>query len=338
MRFSAIDRVTVDSRIMIAVLNSNSAYETVECLESLLDSTYHNFAIMVVDNGSKDDSVARLFAWAADPRDKPPGFRYYAASGLNDGSDLPDGCPSLCIIETGKNAGFSGGNNIAIRWALQRGAPYILLLNNDTVVEADFLGKLLEGVEPTRAAIAGCAIYEYDCRDRVWFAGGRFRWWRSHMVKDWPARNRPETPFDTDWVTGCCMLVRRDVFENIGLLDERAFLYGEDVDFCWRAAKSGFRRVVVPQAKIYHKVGASVRRDSAMGLYHFSKSRLYFHRKHHSTASHLVFLTLYLCSRIIKCLAWARRGRVDLIQATIRAVASAYGNPEVGCRLDSGRM
>jgi GT2 family glycosyltransferase len=116
------------------------------------------------------------------------------------------------------------------------------------------------------------------------------------------------------------MLVRREVFEKIGLLDQRSFLYYEDVDFCRRAAKAGFKRFVVVHAKIYHKVSRSAVLGSALSRYHATRSRLYFHLKSHSRTSHAVFLIAFGMSRIVWSLIWLFQGRPDLIKVSWAAL------------------
>jgi GT2 family glycosyltransferase len=315
----------VGPRLAIAIINFNGAHDTVECLESLLDSTYRPFAVVVIDNGSKDDSVARLVAWADDPRDKPAGFRHYAISSPGDDSHLPEGLPSLSILETGTNLGFAGGNNVAIRWALRRGAQYVLLLNNDTVVERDTLEKLLTTADEEKAALVGCEIRHFDDPSRVWFSAGMFRWFRSGVVQargDSSGDDRRVRP--TDWIAGCCLMVRRDVFERIGLLDEQAFFSWEDWDFCRRAAQHEFKRLMVAHTRIYHKVSRSSGLDTPFSWYHHTKARLYVHRKHHSSPSHAIFLLAFLLARLGRSVQWLLRQRFDLIAATVRAIRDTY--------------
>ena len=313
--------------LVVVMLNFNSADDTIECLRSLLNSKRRDFAIVVVDNGSKDDSAAKLTAWAGDPNSKPAGFCYHAASGLDADSHLPEGLPSLSILKTATNLGFAGGNNVAIRWALRRAAQYVLLLNNDTVVEPDSLEKLLTAAGEEEAGLVGCEICHLDDPSRVWFSAGIFSWWRSGVIQASHGSLRDDRRArPTDWIAGCCLMVRRDVFERIGLLDEQAFFSWEDWDFCRRAAQHGFKRIMVADTRIYHKVSRSSGFDTSFAWYHHTRARLYVHRKHHRLPSHVVFGVIFLLARAGRATCWLLRGRHDLIAATARAIRDAYSS------------
>jgi GT2 family glycosyltransferase len=225
------------------------------------------------------------------------------------------------LLRTDANVGFSGGNNVGIRFALRRGTEWILLLNNDTVVEPDSLDRLLEAAEDASADLAGCLVYRYYRPDAIWYAGGEFRWWGDKDLKTLPrSAHHGACVLATDWITGCCLLVRRWVFERIGFLDENSFLYSEDADFCRRAAKAGFHRVVALRSRIYHKEGRSAGLGSAIALYHITRSRVYFHAKHYSFFSHAGFLLVFALSRLVKSFRLLLQGRPDLVNATFRGL------------------
>jgi len=224
-------------KVFIIILNWNNWQDTLECLKSLKNLDYPNYEVVVVDNGSTDDSVKQIINATR--------------------KDL------VALIETGKNLGFSGGNNVGIKYALEHGADYALILNNDTVVESNFLKKLVEvGESDENIGVLGPRINYIEPKDVVWFNGGKFSWplkYNYHLdfrKKEGELKNFK--PREVDFITGAAMFVKRSVFDKIGLLDERFFLYFEDMDFCLRAKSAGFKSVVVPEAKIYHKVSASV--------------------------------------------------------------------------------
>ena len=238
-------------KVFIIILNWNGYKDTIECLDSLKNLDYPNYEIVVVDNNSTDDSVIRIKQTLG-------------------GSDPPRGVrPPHKLIVNKSNLGFSGGNNVGIQYALENGADDILLLNNDTVVEPNFLKKLivtaenktLVGSDPPRVGILGPRINYFEQKDLVWFNGGKFGWplkYNYHLdFRNKESEIKNLNPREVSFITGACMLVKRAVFEKIGLLDERFFLYFEDMDFCLRAKKAGFNIVVVPEAKIYHKVSAT---------------------------------------------------------------------------------
>ncbi|HYT19822.1 MAG TPA: glycosyltransferase family 2 protein [Candidatus Polarisedimenticolia bacterium] len=320
-------------RCAVLILNFNGCEDTLACLESLSVSGYPECDIIVVDNGSKDSSLARLARWAENKNIPLERERSHVGkTRAAEFSGVPVPC-KLILLETGTNIGFAGGNNIGIKYALTEGVEYILLLNNDTVVEPGLVAQLLEVARKENAGIVGSRICCFDRPEHIWFIGGEFRWWNSRMrqkVAGGSEENSPILP--TDWVTGCCMLVHRSVFERIGLFDENAFLYREDVDFCERAAEVGIRRVVAAGTTIYHKVSRSAGEDTPFTWYHTTKSRLYFHRKHHSAHSHVAFLALFLFSRVARSLVWLLLGRMDLVRATWCAMFDAYGRRKFGSK------
>jgi len=313
--------------LAILVLNYNRYEDTMACLKSILEGWREGYEVIVVDNGSSDSSLERLRAWAEDRRGAlefvPPADQTEPIREEGGASTLP----RLVLLCTGRNLGFAGGNNFGIRYALARRATWVLLLNNDTVVEAEALTNLVEGAERAGADLAGCSIYEYDRPTRPWFLGGVFNWWGDRTITSPPPLTTSPAAVETDWITGCCLLVRREVFEKIGLLDARAFMYYEDGDFCWRAAKAGLKRVVVLNARIRHKVTQFMVTDSPFRRYHGTWSRIYFHRKHRSAFSHAFFLVIFALSRLVRSLVWLLQGRRDLISASWCALWDSRRQP-----------
>lgn len=239
--------------VMIIVLNWNGQHYTLDCLESLQQLSYPNFEVLVVDNGSSDDSAAVIRA------------RF----------------PQHALIETGANLGFAGGNNVGLRYALEQGADYVLLLNNDTVVAPDFVDCLVQAVEPDSSiGIAGPTIYYHEQADLIWSAGGVVDWRNGQTcMRD---LNTPDTgqlgatPRAADFVTGCALLARRAIIEQVGLLDERFFVYYEEAEWCARAQRAGFRVVHVPRSKIWHKIPLDARDSSPAVHYYMTRNRLLF--------------------------------------------------------------
>jgi len=302
-------------RVSIIIVNYRGADDTIECLESLLRSSWRDFEIVIVDNASGDGSIERLTSWIGG-RDSRSIFTE-STSGCSNQSSVSAPSIRVSLIETETNLGFSGGNNTGILQALQRKVDWILLLNNDTVTEPDTLVNLLKGAEDSGADLAGCPIWEYGRAHMPWCGGGRFGWWADRYDSTVPATYSGGTSaFETDWITGCCLLVRRHVFEQIGLLDDNLFLYCEDADFSRRAAYAGFKRVIVTGAKIYHKGGRSAGFGSPLARYHSTRSRIYCHLKHHSLLSSLAFLAVFTFSRIFRTMEWLIGGRPDLAAAT----------------------
>lgn len=219
--------------VYIIILNWNRKEDTLSCLQSIERVAYPNLSVILVDNASSDGTV----------------------------ESVGESFPSVKVIENSRNLRFAGGNNVGIEYALRNKADYILLLNNDTVVAPDFLDRLIEVADTDkRIGIAGPKIYYYQDRKRIWFAGGRVEYWKgwiSHIGVREPDHGQYDVLREVDYITGCCMLVKREVIERVGKLDERFFIYGEDADWCLRASRAGYTLVYVPSSIIWHKVSAS---------------------------------------------------------------------------------
>ena len=219
--------------VYIIILNWNGWQDTIECLESLKKQTYRNFRIVVVDNGSSGPDVDIL------------GERY---------GDF------ITIIENKKNYGFAGGNNVGIKYALKQGADYILLLNNDTILDPYFLEEVLKVAEQDpKVGIVGGKVYYYHYPNILQSVGGKVNWWigKIYHYGDCLDRGQFDEVAERDFVYATAMLVKREVFEKIGLLDPTLFFGIEEYDFCTRAKKAGYRVMYTYKAKIWHKGGAS---------------------------------------------------------------------------------
>ena len=255
-------------KVFIIVLNYNGGQAIKECLESvmLLDKRGIDLNVVVVDNGSTDKSVERV--------------KEFTSSRVK-------------LIENKKNLGFAGGNNVGLRWALKNGADWVMLLNNDTELAKKCLVRLIElGRKKRKAFILGPKIYfasgyEFHCerytkeeRGKViWYAGGRIDWGNmiaSHQGVDEIDRGQHDQIRETEFISGCAMMIKRKVLENIGLLDEKYFLYYEDADFCQRAKQAGFKMIFVPAAKVWHKNLGTGRTGSELQDYYLTRNRLLF--------------------------------------------------------------
>lgn len=232
------------TKIFVIVLNFNGGRKIVECLNSLKKEKVE---IIVVDNGSSDGSL----------------------------EIIKKNFSKLKIIENNKNLGFAAGNNIAILYALKRNADAILLLNQDTIVKKDFLGFLFKNP----ADIVGPLIKFRRKGKWIYDYGGRINWLigrTSHQESLAGSFLSKKMDFqEPGYVSGCAMLIKRPVFEAVGLLDERFFLYFEDVDFCLRAKRTGFRIAVEPKAIVSHRL-IEGKKKSFYQIYHLMRSSLIF--------------------------------------------------------------
>ncbi|MGD0845164.1 MAG: glycosyltransferase family 2 protein [Geobacteraceae bacterium] len=251
--------MTVTRPVVIILVNWNNEPDTAECLESCRKLCYPEFSMIVVDNGSADGS----------------------------GERLRQRFPDVEVIETGRNLGFAGGNNIGIRRALETGADYIWLLNNDTVVDRCALSALVEVAEQDRTVgMAGSKVLCFDVPGRIWYAGGLIDdhapYRCSHRGVSEEDVGQYDDPSETGYVTGCSLLVRRNVIEQIGQLDEGMFLYFEDTDWGVRARKAGWRLIYAPRSLVLHKVSVSMGgMDSPRMFYYLARNLLYFIRKNY---------------------------------------------------------
>ncbi len=248
----------MDPKVVMIVLNWNRASDTIECVRSLEHLAYSNVEIVIVDNASIDGS----------------------------GKVLEATFPRLKVMRNSENLGYAEGNNVGIRYALERDAAYVLLLNNDTVVDKALVSDLVEAMErDPRVGVVAPTIYDYSEPSKIWFAGASIDWSTGqspHIGLGEHDRGQCAGVLDVDRVTGCAMLVKRAVFERIGLLDPDFFLYYEDVDFCVRAGRAGYRIACVRSAKVWHKESSSTgARDlSDLHLYYETRNRLIFLSKH----------------------------------------------------------
>jgi len=238
--------------VTIIVLNWNGGQEALDCLASLRRVDYPRFEVIVVDNGSEDGSLQTIRK------------RF----------------PEMTLIEAGTNLGFTGGNNLGIRHALERGSDYLLLLNHDTEVAPDFLTRLVETMETDpRIGIAGPLIYYHQQPEVIWSAGGTIdrRRGEARMLGIGQREDGAFRPVrEVDFVSGCALLVKAPVVTQIGPLDDRFFAYYEEVEWCWRARQAGYRVVVVPQARVWHKISPEARATSPTVHYYMTRNRLLF--------------------------------------------------------------
>lgn len=221
-----------DPKVLIVVLNWNGCKDTVECLRSLEALTYKNFQVIVVDNGSTDDSVAVI----------------------------QSKFPRVIILEVGKNLGYAGGNNVGLRYALKHDFAYALLLNNDTVCRPDVLSTLVDAADShADAAFVAPLIYTADDPTKLWSAGAH---WDSDKLmlllnQKLPVFLGGTNVAEVEVVVGCAILVRIAAVGRFGMLDERFFLVHEESDWCFRARKAGFKCLLVRDAVLFHKVSRS---------------------------------------------------------------------------------
>jgi GT2 family glycosyltransferase len=243
--------------VWIILVNWNGRDDTLACLASLRKITFRNYNIILVDNASTDGSV----------------------------NDIRHDFPEVEIIENSKNRRFAAANNQGIERALAAGADLVLLLNNDTEVAPDFLDEMVHALRShPEIGMAGPKIFYYDDRQRIWFAGGEIDFWKGRTAHRGLRRmdgDEWNVPGETDYITGCCLLVTRNCIEKTGVLDEGYFIYSEDADWCVRARRVGYKCWYVPSAHVWHKISASSGGGlTAFKAYHKVRSNFLFFKRY----------------------------------------------------------
>ena len=269
------------------IVNWNGLRETVECLQSCSRLSGVNNVVLVIDNGSTDGSVGHL-------RRLFPGLR---------------------VIENSANLGFAGACNVGIRAAMQAGAEFVWLLNNDTVADSAALAELIGTLRSRpKAAFAGSKIYYASRPNVLWFAGGELPTLGSepfHRGLDESDGGRYDDVTPCGFITGCSLLARTTAIAAIGVMPEEYFVYWEDVDWNERAAAAGMQRIYVPTSRVWHKVSASSQgktgqRDPAIDRYAM-RNFILFHWQHRPHSLPLAVLRGWL--RTLKILFWYRHPR-----------------------------
>lgn len=209
-------------KVFAIILNYNGKSVIKRCLASVFKADYPNLEVVLVDNNSKDGSLEM------------------ARSNFSKAH----------FIKNEENLGFAAGVNVGIRFALERAADYVLLLNNDAEVEPDSLSKLVAMAEnDNQIGIVSPVVFSAESKD-IWFSGGKIDWWRMKTVHI--PKISTDDYYESEFISGCAMLIRKDVFKKIGLFDEDFFLYWEDVDFTVRARRTGFKSAIVSNSWAYH--------------------------------------------------------------------------------------
>lgn len=324
--------------VAIIILNWNGWENTIECLESIQHLSYSNYDVILVDNGSTDNSVQKIKEWCSGniPVNshyvkfsldlKPVTYLEYDKTtaekgGIEEKESRFNNIPSnrkIIIIQTGENLGFPGGNNVAMKYALKREYEYMWLLNNDVVVDKMAVTELVKCGENFRnVGMLGSKIFYYYKPDQICsFGNNRLLWPIQNVNKDSDIEMKCAK---VKWIGGASMLVKRAVIEQIELLDEKYFLYGEEKDWCIRASRKGWKIYRVPNSKVWHKIGAStkykrtekrflkrkVTRLSSHGyimcMYYDVRNGLYFIKKNFPQYFVLYFIlrTLHLIGQVI---------------------------------------
>jgi hypothetical protein len=266
----------------IVIVSYNTAPDLDRCLASIVAHPPVGLAhVFVVDNGSSDGSPELVRE------------RY----------------PAVDLIALSQNVGFGAANNVALT---RSAATYVLLLNSDTIVPAGAIGRLLERLQATRAAVAGPRLVDDHGRGEVSFGRmlspigelrQQWRTWAASRDSAWARRYRGRLlahEREVDWVSGACMLLVREAAVEAGLFDERYFLYEEDVDLCAAIRAIGGRVLFTPAADVLHRRGQSSRAAGVRPSVHYDRSHVLFYEKHRPVWAPVLRLWLRLRGRRIQ--------------------------------------
>lgn len=266
-------------QVTVIIVNWNGWEDTIECLESLFQINYPKYQIIVVDNHSQDDSVKRIKEYAKKRK--------------------------LIIILNDENYGFAEGNNIGIKYAQENFNPdYILLLNNDTVVDKDFLNELVNaGENDDTIGILGPKIYFYDAPNVIWSAGCKISWKLARGIQIGSGeldQGQYDEQKEVEYVSGSAFLIKTNAIKKIGLMDKNYFLYFEESDWTLRANQAGYKSLYVPSAKIWHKISRSGGGISKpIGLYYITRNRWIFMKKWAKKSDYYIFIIYQTVGAII---------------------------------------
>lgn len=257
--------------VISVVLNMNRRHDTLECLSSLERTAHARSQVMVLDCLSQDGSAEAVRME----------------------------CPGVTVVELLENRGYAGNNNIGLRAALDMGADWVFVLNNDVTVAPDCLPMLLSvGEAHADIGVVGPMVFHHDEPGVIQSAGGVLsaRWEGVHLGQNEDDEGQFKTPRDVDWLSGCALLIRRDVLKDVGLFDERFFAYWEETEWCVRARRAGWRIVHVPAAKLWHKGVQRDYRPRPAVTYYLTRNRLLMLLAHRAPLS-------------ARLLAWAQIAR-----------------------------
>ena len=279
-------------KVTLILVNYKTIDCVIECIESIKEQTYDNIEIIVVDNNSKDNCVDIINEKWSD----------------------------VITIQNKENLGFSEANNIGINLAISRDADYIMLLNCDTILTKEYVLQLYEVAEcNTNVGIISGKILYYYSTDLIWSAGGSLNAFKgSADIIDFNKKNYfPECKItECSFASGCCMLIPKRIFSEVGLLSNRYFLYFEDTDFCAKIVKSGAKIFINNNAIMYHKESVSTGKRSNLYTYYNIRNR-FIYIKHNIDKRHKPISYIYSLLWILKNTIYGSFGFKALIWALI---------------------
>lgn len=290
--------------VLVLTLTWNQKDDTLHCLSSLLKMQYPNYSIVLIDNGSEDGTVEAV----------------------------SNQYPEVIILQNKDNLGFPGGFNVGLRYALHEKCDYIFMINNDTEVASDLLDKLMRHAKQTKVGMLSPKIYFYDDPKRIWSVGAMRHPLTFEMTKkgDFEMdKGQWNEVLDRDYLVGCALLIKRVMLVEVGLFDEGYFpIYYEDMDLSLRAKMAGYRLLLVPQARMWHKVSAAAGGSgSPRERYLMARNSIRFFRKHVHGWRWLIVLPYRLGSGVKTVVKLLLLKRPESAAAYIRGILDGFRMP-----------
>jgi GT2 family glycosyltransferase len=265
--------------IGVVTVTYNSAAVISEFMECLLQQSYRDMRLYLVDNCSSDNTLA-LVAQYSDKR--------------------------IIIIRNSTNLGVAEGNNIGIRAAISDRCSCVLLINNDTVFDADLISRLQEGLEKYQCQMIVPKVLYFEPTDKIWSAGGAFSVLRGrskHLGFNKKDNGQFDRPRNVEYSPTCCMLIEKEVIDGIGLMDANYFVYFDDTDFCLQAHRAGFKLVYAPECKLFHKVSSLIGHRSETAVRYVTRNHVYFVLKNFRMWQNLYYLPICQAHIVVRCLS-----------------------------------
>lgn len=239
----------------VIILNFNSYNQTIECIESVKNITYPNYEIIVVDNNSKDDSLQQI-----------------------KGS-----FPDVILLKSRDNLGYASGNNLGIKYALEKNMEYICILNNDVAVDRNFLEPIIKTLmDDKNAAAAGPSICYYGQDDVIQAMGGNINLYTGLPTMKFKGKKLSQVKEDivsVDYLGGACFVVKAEILKKIGLIPENYFLFYEETEFFLNIKRQGYKLISIRDSKVYHKVSGTISKYKGLSYFFLNRNRIIFVRR-----------------------------------------------------------
>lgn len=273
----------MNKKYLIILLNYNNWQDTIECIDSLKSSGVNDLNILIIENCSTDNSREKLL----------------------------EEVPEVKVIHSGKNLGFTGGNNVGIKYAYENHFDYAIVLNNDTIVESkNSIKILIEEMDRNPDVTLGTGrIYYYPEKDKIWYDGGKVIRWRASELHYNFRKSKNEIKLndnlrEIDFISGCYMCIRLSDLPKLGYMDENFFIYLDDLEYSVRAIKKNLKLLYVPAAEIYHKARGEGKHTPKL-IYYSIRNRRLLINLHFGLITKLYFEVVL----IIKKMMWFVRNK-----------------------------